>query len=185
MNRENKIQLIMEDERNRIREQELTLQREEHKLHELDTLLDSPGLPDERIEDDFQTATVPITDVQQRVFYYEVPNNRAAIIEYIGNDWYPGLTYEFIVDNHSILEGTQREIAPTENPKNVHIICTDKITWVATNTNGDVDAEERDVGIVTGGRLVPEKAYNLYTDLYDEYDTEYAELVEIPSSVEG
>jgi len=175
----------MQDEQHRIREQELKLKRKEQKLQELDTLLNSPALPDESIDNDFQTATVSITDVQQRVFYYEVPDNRAAIITYIGNDWYPGLTYEFIVDNHVILEETQREVAPTESPKNVNIFCKDKITWLATNTNETVSAEQRDVGIVTGGKLVPERAYNLYTDLYGEYDTNYTELIEIPSSVEG
>lgn len=187
MNRKEKLQLIFQDERTHVERQRLQAEREkieelkhQRLLKELQTLLESPELPDESIDDDFQIATLPVTDVKQRVFYYEVPNNRAAVIEYIGNDWYPGVTYEFVVDNEVVFGDTQREIAPTNNPTEVSILAKDKILWLANNTNSTTSAEERNLAVVTGGRLIPEELYDMYTELFDKYDTDYHELTEIP-----
>lgn len=183
MRREDKIQFVLEDDRNRITKKRMELEEREQKLNELQTLLNSPGLPEESIEDDYQTATLEVTEVKQRVYDYRIPNNRAAVIEYIGNDWYSGLTYEFIVDNHVIFEDIERQIAPTNDTKQVNILAKDRILWLANNTNTDVDAEERDIAVVAGGKLVPERVYEIYNDLYNSYDDDYSELIEIPSEV--
>lgn len=155
MNRAEKLELILRDD-------ELRKQEEQNRLLKLQQLLNMGGFANEMIEDDFQHTEVKITQVPVEIYSLTVPDERAAVITYVGNDWYPGLTYHFSVDNYDVGSDIQREIAPTNNPTEVKILAKNNIIWRATN-DGD---EARNVGIVTGGHFVPKQVYDELADIF-------------------
>lgn len=171
MRHEEKVQFILNDDRNR----EL---REQNKLEKINQVLNGPTPPNEIIEDDFQTACLEVGEEDKRVYHYVVPDGKALVITEIGNDWYPGLDYTLKLDGHDVLGTIEREIAPTNNPVEVRYLAQDEVTWEGTNT-GD---EQRDIGIVNGGHFIPLEVYRDYVEMFDESTIgvdETKELVEL------
>lgn len=161
MNREEKIRFLFEDERMRKLE-------EQNELLRMRQIIESPSVAGNTIDDDFQNDEVGLNEEDKTIFSLNIESGKALIIEYIGNDWYPGIEYEVLLDGEHIIGTVEREIAPTNNPVEVSYIVRESVEWLASNLEEDGASEARNLGVVTGGKFIPVEYYDKLVNMYNE-----------------
>lgn len=171
MNRKEKLDLIFKDEEMRIAEQQTQAQKELTEFMKMREMLSS-GLPNETIQDDFQHKEIELGKAFQEVFKLDIDNDRAAVITYIGNDWYPGVEYKFSLDGQEHGGTIEREIAPTNNPLEVQLLAKSNVKWEAKN-DGD---EARNLGVVTGGHFIPVEVYDTVVNTFKDFESDITNI---------
>lgn len=169
MNRAEKLQLIIEDDKRidqkQILEEQRRLEQQRKELEQqkknIDLALDKPPSFDQKIDNPFQTAEVEANSIEPRVYKLAVPENQALVITDIANEWYPGLTFVLEVDGNK--REYQRVIADPTEPRNVKMLAENRVTWTVEN---DSD-EDRNVGILTDGHYVSQSIYEQIKDNSD------------------
>jgi hypothetical protein len=158
MNREEKLELIYQEER-------LAEQRSQTQMDELQTLLTTPSFGEERFPEPFQTYEIEVGERNHDVWEMQIPPDKAGVVTGIANEWYPGMELELIVDNTSKMK-IERETAEPNNPKEESFIAKNRILWRASNEG----SEARNIGVFTEGYFVPVEAYEKLSDLYKKYE---------------
>lgn len=158
MNRQEKLNLIMEEERNR-------LERERNELMKTRAILEGPFFGEEAFDEPFQFETVPEGAREYTVYRRDIPKGKAAVVTHIANEWYPRTVFEFKTDEYG--RKVEKAIGDTENPRKTRLMAKDRIEWTVSNRRG----EEVTVGIVTDGYYIPERAYNAFSDIYHEMES--------------
>ena len=127
-----------------------------------ESLTTGPVLPDQKIEEPYQTATVPNNGTQVDVLELSIDTGKAAVIQQIGNDWFPGMEFEIRIDEVRVEKNIQRQVAPTNNPQEIEILAKSDVKWTAINEG----KEDRTVAAVADGIYVPESVYDKKVQKY-------------------
>lgn len=125
-------------------------------------LTTGPVLPDQKIEEPYQTATVPNNGKEVDVLELSIDTGKAAVIQQIGNDWFPGMEFQIVIDEVRVEKNIQRQVAPTNDPQEIEILAKSNVKWTATNEG----KEDRTVAAVADGIYVPESIYDKKVEKY-------------------
>lgn len=125
-------------------------------------LASEPVLPEQKIDNPYQTANVPNNGELTEVLNIEIDKDEAAIIKQIANDWYEGMEFEIVVDGIRVEKDIERQVAPTDDPQEANILARETIVWRAINEG----TEDRTVSAVADGVYIPAE---IYDDKVDEY----------------
>lgn len=168
MDNEKKLELIIEDDRVREIQQQVREMQQQNRLIMVNQILDAASMPNDLVDDDFQHELIELGEEDVIVYDLDVPPSKAFLVEYVGNDWYPGIEYDIVVDGDTILGTIEREIAPTSNPTSIKFLARDNVRWYGSN-NAEEATEDRNLGVVTGGKMVPAEVYEELQDVLRQF----------------
>lgn len=128
---------------------------QEEKMHEqrVERALDYTT-PGNQFNHPFQHENVEPGDDGTLLYNLNIAGSKAAVITKIGNEWYPNIELELIIDGNK--RSIEREVAPTEDPLETKIVAREQIEWRAKS---DAD-EEYVIGVLTDGHYVPVRMYD-------------------------
>lgn len=153
MDREDKLRMIMMDDV----AQEM---RVDNAMSAVQKALDGGSTPRQIFDDEYQTGAVSVGETEI-IYRHDVDPGEVIYIQEIANEWYPGIEYTLLIDDKRALGDIRRQLAPMNNPRDVEFFAEESIVWKASN-NG---SEERDLGVITGGKKITEDTYSLYRNL--------------------
>lgn len=125
-------------------------------------------LPNQKIDNAYQSASVPNNGSAVDVLSIDIDAGEAAVIKDIANEWYDGTSLELRVDGVRIEKNVERSIASIDDPKEVQILARDRVVWRAVNEG----SQNRDIAALADGVLIPSDAYDEKVDQYQEYMVE-------------
>lgn len=151
MNKKDKIEILLEDERNRRKERDAAIEN----------VLNGPILGETRVDHPFQYDTVKAGESQKLVFNIDVPGDKALLVKQIANEWYPDTTFELNIDGKR--NEHRRRLSDPEDPLETAILVRKTIEWRVTNNSN----EDRTIGILSDGFYIPK---NIYQSIRDNYE---------------
>lgn len=154
--------------------------RLENAISAMDKALSGGAAPGQILDNEFQTGVVDVGETEI-IYEYEIPPREVVFVKEIANEWYPGVKYIFEMDGERVFDELQRQVAPMNDPRDVEYFAENRIVWRAINEG----PEERDLGVITGGKKITDESYEFYKQLMERVGVENKKDGDEPISLGG
>lgn len=156
MNFRQKLNLIMEDEKN-------YHERKRTEMMELRTIFNSPHFAGDSFRDPFQFGTVSQGGKNVPIYELEVPDSKAAVVTKVGTEWAPNIDITLRIDN-DLKQLQQRDVGNPDDPMETNWLVNEHMKWLVSNDK----SEDFDIGILADGFFIPVEFYERLSEIYDK-----------------